>query len=159
MKVCAFYKTRKFYICIWITSIVLWTGFIFAHSLMNAQESGGESARLLELVNRLGRLIYSDFELSHNFLRKCAHFFEYFVLGSIWSQGIFIFAQRRKIISREIIIAGLLTALFDETLQLFSNGRSASVNDVWLDFSAFVFAFLIIFMFFLIKSNIKKKKI
>ena len=32
------------------------------------------------------------------------------------------------------ILGGLLTALTDETIQLFSPGRSSQVLDVWLDF-------------------------
>ena len=33
------------------------------------------------------------------------------------------------------ILGGLLTALTDETIQLFVPGRSSQVTDVWIDFS------------------------
>ena len=158
MRLPSFFKTRKFCVYIWVAFIVLWTAFIFAHSLMDAEKSGGQSARLLEFIENLGRLLYPEFELSHNFLRKCAHFFEYFMLGAIWSQGLWIFEKRRKILSREILLSGVLTALVDETLQLFSKGRSGSVSDVWLDYSAFVVSFLIFCLIFFAKYNKKRKK-
>ena len=33
------------------------------------------------------------------------------------------------------ILGGLLTALTDETIQMFSDGRSSQLTDVWLDLS------------------------
>lgn len=35
-------------------------------------------------------------------------------------------------------LAGLLTALTDETIQLFSGGRSSQVTDIWIDFGGVV---------------------
>ena len=46
---------------------------------------------------------------------------------------------------------GLLTALTDETIQMFSDGRSSQLTDVWLDFSGVcsgVFAALLVLTFF-----------
>ena len=33
------------------------------------------------------------------------------------------------------VLGGLLTALTDETIQLFVPGRSGQVTDIWIDFS------------------------
>ncbi len=46
------------------------------------------------------------------------------------------------------ILGGLLTALTDETIQLFSPGRSSQVLDVWLDFMG-VLAGLLVGLFLL----------
>ena len=46
------------------------------------------------------------------------------------------------------ILGGLLTALTDETIQLFSPGRSSQVLDVWLDFVG-VLAGLLVGLFLL----------
>ena len=40
------------------------------------------------------------------------------------------------------MLGGLLTALTDETIQLFVPGRSGQVTDIWIDFSGVMTAFL-----------------
>ena len=41
------------------------------------------------------------------------------------------------------ILGGLLTALTDETIQMFSDGRSSQLTDVWLDFSGVMAGILV----------------
>ena len=52
--------------------------------------------------------------------------------------------------------AGLLTALTDETLQLFSPGRSAHVTDVWIDFAGCVSGVMLILI---LKYLLSKHKV
>ena len=65
---------------VWLTLFVLWALFIFSNSMLPAIESSnissGLSYKIYELLN-----INIDFELFHTFIRKCAHFIEYAILG------------------------------------------------------------------------------
>lgn len=49
------------------------------------------------------------------------------------------------------LLGGLLTALCDETIQLFTDGRSGQITDVWIDFSGvtagLIVGFLILCLF------------
>ncbi len=45
------------------------------------------------------------------------------------------------------MLAGVLTALTDETIQLFSEGRSSQVTDVWLDSAGVLVGILIALVF------------
>ena len=70
--------------------------------------------------------------LTHDLLRKIAHFGEFgilgfFLTGMYWNRGNFKLLQPVR--------AGFFAAFCDETLQLFIPGRSGEVKDVWIDFS------------------------
>ena len=43
--------------------------------------------------------------------------------------------MKRKSWLLPLVLLGLLTALCDETIQLFYAGRGSSVTDVWIDFA------------------------
>lgn len=60
-----------------------------------------------------------------------AHFTEYFVLGVLLSATV-----RETRCKRHILLPwgiGTIVAACDETIQLFSNGRSGQISDVILD--------------------------
>ena len=44
------------------------------------------------------------------------------------------------------MLGGLLTALTDETIQLFVPGRSGQVTDIWIDFSGVMTGLLVGFI-------------
>ena len=104
----------------------LWTVYIFARSLQPADLSNEESGRILSILEQL-----LPFALSNHFVRKVAHFVEYGVSGFF---GWFVFESRRgwerPAFSMTLC---LLTALCDETIQLFVEGRGGMIADVWLD--------------------------
>ena len=54
------------------------------------------------------------------------------------------------------LLAGLMTALTDETIQLFSPGRSSQVTDVWIDFAGVVTGTLLAFLVQAIVRRCKK---
>ena len=45
------------------------------------------------------------------------------------------------------LLLGLLTALCDETIQLFVEGRSGQISDVWLDAAGIATGALLIWIF------------
>lgn len=113
---------------------VLWLLVIWGQSLLPADWSGAESGRLLALVQ--GLLPW----MTEHILRKTAHFTEYAVLGGL----IFgTFARGKHAAAREALLAGLLAAMFDETIQLFVPGRSGQITDVWLDFAGFALGYFL----------------
>ena len=106
----------------WWVLCALWLAVIFLHSLMSAERSAAESGSLLAWLRGLFPA------LTEHALRKLAHFSEFAVLGLLLAQCL------RARITRPLL-AGVLCALADETVQLFVSGRSGEVRDVWIDFS------------------------
>lgn len=105
----------------WWVLCALWLAVIFGHSMMSASASEAESGGLL------ARLIALFPFLTERLLRKLAHFSEFAVLGFLLSHCL------RAAITRPLL-AGLLCAMTDETIQRFIPGRSCEVHDVWIDF-------------------------
>ena len=110
----------------WFILFALWSLFIFSNSLLPATESsnisGGLSYTVYEFLN-----LNLDFELFHTFIRKCAHFTEYAILGLFAG-----FAFKKEYFIK-IVLLCVLVASCDETIQLFVEGRSGQVSDVLID--------------------------
>ena len=111
----------------------LWLLFIWGHSLLPAEISKQESGSLLALLQSW--LPW----LTDHLIRKAAHFAEYAVLGAL----LFGAAGVRHGLWFAPCF-GLLSALADETIQLFAAGRSGQVSDVWLDLAGFLAGWIVI---------------
>jgi len=117
-----------------------WVLFIFFRSLKSGAESTMESAWVLQIV----RAVFPH--ASMHFIRKLAHFTEFFVLGCLLSSTFYL---RRADDGRHLrvyaiaCLLGLAAAACDELLQLTSPGRSCQITDVLLDFSGVLCAVLI----------------
>lgn len=144
-----------------IIFIVLTIGFIafaFVHSAMSAdisgEESGGITAFLQNIIDRLNLNI----ELNDYIVRKTAHFTEYFAIGFSIFMTAFSFNNSKPYrYITHILFCGLFTAVIDETIQLFTDGRAGQVADVLLDFSGCVTGITITFIALKIFSGIYKK--
>lgn len=108
--------------------------FIFANSLELARESSARSQEIMRLLNDLLARVGLG-PLSEHTVRKLAHFCEFSLLG-------FWFMLCLRVYTRHFVrhvswplFFGLLTAVIDETIQLYVPGRTSSVKDVLLDFS------------------------
>ena len=71
--------------------------------------------------------------LTMHIVRKMAHFCEYTLEGFLLMLCMRVYSRRPLRHITVPMLAGVLTALTDETIQLFSEGRSSQVTDVWLD--------------------------
>lgn len=118
-------------------ALIATVAFIFSNSMAVAevsnQASGGVREWLRAVLGRIGLQGAANL-LTDHLVRKLAHFAEYMLLG-FWLMLCLRVYTRRFI--RHIswpVLFGLLTALADETIQLFSEGRSGQISDVWLDF-------------------------
>ena len=113
--------------CIW---------FIFSNSMAVADVSSVSSGRVLQLLQavlrRLGHPALAQ-RLTMHIVRKMAHFCEYTLEGFLLMLCMRVYSRRPLRHITVPMLAGALTALTDETIQLFSEGRSSQVTDVWLD--------------------------
>lgn len=73
--------------------------------------------------------------LTDHIVRKLAHFCEYALEGFLLALCLRVYTRHFFVHISWPILGGLLTALTDETIQMFSDGRSSQLTDVWLDFS------------------------
>ena len=120
---------RTWRAALWVL-VGLTVAFILSRSMRGKVASDGESQWVTDLL----REIFHSDSISHAFVRKLAHFTEFFILGAELS-GLLWLERRRSVQSYlNIWFAGELCALLDETVQIFS-GRGPSVADVWLDTS------------------------
>ena len=128
--------------CIW---------FIFSNSMAVAEVSSVSSGRVLQLLQavlrRLGMPGLAQ-RLTMHIVRKMAHFCEYTLEGFLLMLCMRVYSRRPLRHITVPMLAGVFTALTDETIQLFSQGRSSQVTDVWLD-SAGVLAGILIALVFM----------
>ena len=118
----------------WHTVLLLYIAFIYSNSLTPAVLSSQESGAVLRFMHSvLGGLGFAVPWLTEHIVRKCAHFGEYFILGMLLPHSL----NCTRLNSQGRVLGQLcLTAVFpliDETLQLFTPGRSGQISDVWLD--------------------------
>lgn len=119
----------------WLTLFsILWIMVIFSFSLQSGEESGKLSGGIVAWVASI--FFPEDFEhleLVHFFIRKGAHFTEYFILGNLLSLTV------REAKWKKVLLApwlmGTMVACCDETIQLFSDGRAGQITDVMIDSS------------------------
>lgn len=122
----------------------LW--FIFSRSAADAGTSSGQSLRIAGIVQRLmdpkGR---RPMEFWEPVVRKAAHFGEFAVLGLEFAL-LAVWLRRDRVNVFFPLFCTLASAVTDETIQRFFEGRSPQVTDVVLDFSgaAAAIAFVLI---------------
>lgn len=109
--------------------------FIWGNSLQSADRSGERSGRVTEIVNDVLR---TGNPITEHIIRKQAHFAEFALEGMcvvlvLWTHG-----RLRRSQCGNVLLAGVLTALIDESIQAQTAGRWSSVADVWLDVAGFV---------------------
>ena len=134
--------------------LILWVVFIFSNSMDNADASTLKSGAVLALLRRI--LGSEGAALTEFIVRKTDHFTEFAI------EGVLLFLVVKGYTTRPLrflgwpLLAGLMTALTDETIQLFSLGRSSQVTDVWIDFAGVVTGTLLAFLVQAIVRRCKK---
>ena len=137
------WKKGKFFVKksrfrLWLVLTVLWIALIFLQSLMPAKMSDAESGGILTVIRRLFPW------MTNHLLRKLGHFAEYAVAGFLLTRTCLL---RKRFTLYQPLLLGLLTALCDETIQLFVEGRSGQISDVWLDAAGIATGALLIWIF------------
>lgn len=121
----------------WTILVIVYTGFIFSNSMTPADESSRQSGAVMNLLLQLlGSLGLEGGWVTEHLIRKTAHFVEYAVLGVLLWKCLETYEWRRQVSRMRLLCQGGLAVwipLLDETIQLFIEGRSGQISDVWLD--------------------------
>ncbi len=120
-----------------ILLLCLCIAFIWHNSLEEAGLSGSRSIRITQAVNNWFS-VGDSLIITEAVIRKLAHFFEYALEGVLVTAVAWAYELSLRRYACHVALLGVLTALIDETLQLFTEGRAASVGDVWIDFFGFL---------------------
>ena len=137
-------KKRKI---IFLVLFILFTLYIFSNSMMPAKESAKQGGRVIAFLTYLFSCSQHTATL---IVRKSAHFLEFFIQGALFSGIIFESFKKNYIY---LLFFGLLTAVTDEFIQNFSEGRGSMVSDCLIDFSGTLFITSIVFIILYIKKK------
>lgn len=131
--------------------------FAWIHSCFPASISSKESEGVLQFVYGFFKLFGLDQDGAEHVIRKVAHFSEFAVIGGLLLSCAYCFDRRRPHrFYVYVLFAGLLTAVVDETIQLFVEGRAGMIVDVWIDLGGVVFGSLLMLGFY---ALYRRKKI
>ena len=108
---------------------LLWTMFIWSNSAKSAVVSSGQSLQVLDLLEPFLLSLGLDEDTLHYLVRKAAHMAEFALLGAFWAGGMRGWGCRFF----PPFTLCFLTALVDETIQLYFPGRSGQITDLWVD--------------------------
>src|SRR5690554_4312580 len=121
---------------------------ILTQSLLPASLSSDQSGVIVDILHPivLNLGISIDVQTFSLIVRKTAHFTEFFLLGVFWYIIYAKYFKSVKLIG-VVLIHGLLTAVLDETVQLFVDGRSGEIIDVLIDFGGVLSAVLFVIFY------------
>ena len=124
--------------------------------MMSRAQSAKESAKVYETVKPVFDRAFGEGVVTHDILRKMAHFFEFFVLGlEIGVLFCLLKTMNPKWLAM-VLPFGFLVGGIDETIQIFSK-RGASFLDVLLDFSGYLLAIMLFYAVYYLIIAIKRK--
>ena len=137
--------------------IIITLAFIFSQSALPPETSQAESEAVGGIIEEIlppetpaGAYVQKN-------IRKIAHFTEFALLGTELALFVVLFMKKRWIFALVSYPAALITAFFDESIQMFSR-RGPSIFDVWIDFSGFfVSASIVYALFFAVTYFFRKK--
>lgn len=136
---------------------VCYTLFIFYNSMQSGDASGSLSASiaawLLRYLNNIGWNI--SFDTFHFFIRKLAHFTEYFILALIMHKTVSVTLSEKQQIPVSVIW-GMIVPLIDEGIQHYTPGRYGSFKDVFLDMTGYFSGLLLVYLFRKYHSRVKR---
>ena len=132
--------------------------FAFVHSLMPSSVSDAESNGFVLLLQSFFQLFGVTPEAVPGVVRKLAHYTEFSVIGAMLTCCAYSFDRIKPYrFLIQILFVGLLTAVTDETIQLFVEGRAGMIADVWIDFSGVITGSLILLLILLSRKRRNKK--
>lgn len=132
----------KKYVFLLMTVVVI--AFIWGNSLQDAPHSSVESRWMLNLVQSVFWMIPEVSHITMYEIRKAAHVTEYMALG--FSLSLVLGSFRGRGVAKDVVALGFLIACIDETLQLFSSGRSSQVTDVVIDTCGVILGLAVVFV-------------
>lgn len=141
-------KNKKIFI-VKLLLVIMWLGVIFCFSSANSTETSNQSFGLSKLIVKFSltasnyvhitNIELNDSNISeiasniHPYLRKIAHFLEFFILSIL-----VLLAIKETDLNYNYsftLLFCFLIAILDETHQLFVDGRAGQIKDVFIDSS------------------------
>lgn len=146
---------KKYFRYLFIIFTIVCIAFIWYHSSLDGKESTLESQGALSIIKSIFDFFAIPNNISEFALRKTAHFLEFSGLGFLLTMDIYLWS--RSLIKNIYIspFIGIVTACIDETIQIFSPGRTSKLTDVWIDFAGIIAATIVTLI--LIKIFFNKK--
>ena len=136
---------------------VLIITFIFWQSMKPASESSVSSGRVVTLLNNIFSTLGMGEPFTQNFVRTCAHFTEFGILGLSLCFMFNTYTEKMKFAFILSLITSVLVAVFDECIQLFSYGRTFQLKDIIIDTTgALIFIMLTSLLLYKAKRNKSK---
>lgn len=135
--------------------VVLNLAIIWGNSMLPGSESSQISGGLRDFLIQL--FPFLENALGEFLLRKLGHFSEFALLGFLLAQFFGLLEQKGIHAVTMPLLCGVLAALTDETIQVFSPGRGPSVVDVWIDTSGVVTGIIICLCIQILWSKRKEK--
>ena len=118
----------------WKILILFYLCFIYGNSLTHAVISSKESGYfLIRIQNLLSGAGIDAWWLTEHLVRKAAHFTEYAGLGFLLAMNTGAGIAPVFCHLKQNLTAAIFMPFIDETIQLFVEGRSGQISDVWLD--------------------------
>jgi VanZ family protein len=124
---------KKSYIAVFVT---LAAAIVILHnSMYPIAQSDLQSGFVLHALNRFFSGKGHDLVLTQYIVRKLAHFTEYFFFGLLLTITLRTFHKMLQGVFFLELFLFLAVPMVDETIQIFYQGRTSNVVDVWIDFS------------------------
>lgn len=126
---------------LWLGILFLIIAFIFYNSSLTGDVSYGASSLLATWLAGFADYVgipVTKSTFAHD-IRKFAHFAEFALLGIALINTSDKWRFNWQVASGYVLLFGVLTAVTDEYIQLHTPGRTAQIEDIFLDFSAVFF--------------------
>jgi len=136
-----FWKNRQFWRFVVLALIGVTTAVIWRLSLVPAGESSRQSEQIVVPVVAATQQGGDFFDYLFIFVRKMAHFIEFFGLGLLW--GLYNKLRPRPL--PFVWLYGLGVGVLDELLQGLAPGRAPGMMDVVLDYCGYFCGFALVF--------------
>ncbi len=157
-------KVQKWCLAIVAVLTLLCISFIFGNSLKNSVESSEQSSAVKEFLVSIASFFGIDANINVAKLRNFAHVAEFLALGvCLSSLSLFFLRKKGAITTPRLwvalslgVITGIIIAVSDELIQLFSDGRACDIRDVMLDSLGIVLGTLCVLTVFFIRKTIVK---
>lgn len=150
-------EKRASYRWIWLLAVAATVAFIWQQSTLAPADSAATSDAVGGvLISLFGGTETPLGAFFSRYLRKLAHFAEFFVLGLECEA--YLAGRHTLRGSIALLLFGLGVAATDEFIQIFS-GRGSAVSDVLLDFFGYLSGVAALFVAVLLTSYLKKRKV
>ncbi|MBU3189427.1 VanZ family protein [Clostridium bowmanii] len=144
---------------------VIWLSIIFYNGTRQgevSQKSSEEVIKVASMVMKVPKVTIDkpniQFSNLNYYVRKNAHFFQYFIFGIFLCAAIKNFNLYKTSKIFLVLFLMLFFPVMDEFIQKFVPGRTSNIIDIIIDFSGGTLAMILTNISYKLSSKFKKKK-